>query len=78
MPGITRQFCDNKIKILEEQIITDNNRREIEKEISNWNKIKRELLRNEITRELRREVQFRREIRQMINNIIINSLNTPD
>lgn len=52
MPGITRQFCDNKIKILEEQIITDNNRREIEKQISNWNKIKRELLRNEITREL--------------------------
>ena len=74
MPGITRQFCDNKIKILEEQIITDNNRREI----SNWNKIKRELLRNEITRELRREEQFRREIRQMINNIIINSLNSPD
>jgi len=37
-----------------------------------------ELLRNEITRELRREEQFRREIRQMINNIIINSLNLPD
>lgn len=78
MPGITKKFCDNKIKILEEQIITRSNRREIEREIFNWNKIKRELIGNEITRELRREEQLRREIEQMINNIVINPLNLPD